>query len=488
MDSSIITYTRKWIVLGKIRALLLTALLLQCNLVIAAGNELVLKEGQSRSITTREKIDTVFISDPSVADYKVIGSKKIVLFAKSNGLTELTLYGKKTKILKKLSISVDSVGASLVSKINKLYPGTNIQIERYMMGKKLTYIIKGNVANEELRDQVYETVGSLVGEQLKEDETKYKNDSGSDSGGSVSEINMSHLSKKHWDNVIDRMTVQAFSQQVNVKLTVVEVTKQFTDALGIEWSSLTLDSIINGGSAANSAGVFNLIGFKGGFDSGNISTLINAVKNDSIAKVLAQPNLTVLSGEYASFLVGGEIPIVVDSGGSSSTSVQYKEYGIRLNIGAKVNRADKIRLFVSNELSNVTGSYTYNSYSIPTINTRRTQSTIELADGDSFVIGGLLSETDRESLSKIPFAGDIPVLGAFARSSQTGREKSELVVFATVKLVKPTSSLNDSQLPVPQFHKTSVEKLFFNTGVADEHKDRLENDDKTFLSNGGFIH
>lgn len=492
MKKVMMLFSKRWLRPCKIITFFVCALFLQSNSVIAADTGLMLRAGQSRSVALKEKIDTVFISDPSVADYKVIGDKKIVLYAKSNGLTELTIYGKKAKILKKMNISVDNVGSSLVDKVNNLYPGAHIQVERYMNGKKLTYVIKGNVASEELRDQIYETIGSLVGEQRKEDEVSYNaGSSGSGSGngaGSVSDINLSHLSKKHWDNVIDRMSVQAFSQQVNVKLTVVEVTKQFTDALGIEWSSLTLDSIINGGSTANTAGVFNLIGLKGGFDSGNISTLINAVKNDSIARVLAQPNLTVLSGEYASFLVGGEIPIVVDSGGSSSTSVQYKEYGIRLNIGAKVNRADKIRLFISNELSNVTGSYTYNSYSIPTINTRRTQSTIELADGDSFVIGGLLSETDRESLSKIPFAGDIPVLGAFARSSQTEREKSELVVFATVKLVKPTSSLNDSQLPIPQFHKTSVEKLFFNTDVAQEHKDRLESDSKTFISNGGFIH
>ncbi|HDG1684033.1 TPA: pilus assembly protein N-terminal domain-containing protein, partial [Kluyvera ascorbata] len=410
------------------------------------------------------------------ADYKVIDNKKIVLFAKKVGVADLTVYGKKGKVLNKMSIAVDSFGNSLTDKVNKQFPGTNIQIERYMSGDKLTYILKGDVATEEVRDQIYNTVGSLVGTEKKENEVSHGDDK------------VELLSKTQWDNVIDRMTILSSPQQVNVKLTVVEVTKQFTDALGIEWSSLTLDSIINGGSAANSAGVFSLIGFKGGFDAGNISTVINAVKNDSIARVLAQPNLTVLSGEYATFLVGGEIPIVVDSGGDSSTSVQYKEYGIRLNIGAKVNRTDKIRLYISNELSNVTGSYTYNSYAIPTINTRKTQSTIELADGDSFVIGGLLSESDRESLSKVPYAGDIPILGAFARSSQTEREKSELVVFATVKLVKPIPASENYKLPVPEFHKTTVDKLFFNVGVADEHNDELDkNEGIGFISRGGFI-
>ncbi|WP_369709852.1 type II and III secretion system protein family protein [Kluyvera ascorbata] len=443
---------------------------------MASAEDVVLKEGQARNISVSQAIDTVFISNPDIADYKVIDNKKIVLFAKKVGVADLTVYGKKGKVLNKMSIAVDSFGNALTDKVNKQFPGTNIQIERYMSGDKLTYILKGDVATEEVRDQIYNTVGSLVGTDKKENQVSHGDD------------NVELLSKTRWDNVIDRMTILSSPQQVNVKLTVVEVTKQFTDALGIEWSSLTLDSIINGGSAANNTGVFSLIGFKGGFDAGNISTVINAVKNDSIARVLAQPNLTVLSGEYATFLVGGEIPIVVDSGGDSSTSVQYKEYGIRLNIGAKVNRTDKIRLYISNELSNVTGSYTYNSYAIPTINTRKTQSTIELADGDSFVIGGLLSESDRESLSKVPYAGDIPILGAFARSSQTEREKSELVVFATVKLVKPIPASENYKLPVPEFHKTTVDKLFFNIGVADEHNDELDkNEGIGFISRGGFI-
>lgn len=448
---------------------------------LAFGEDLVLKEGQAKNISATQKIDTVFISNPTVADYKVINNTKIVIYAKEIGVADLTIYGEKGKVLKKISIAVDGIGSALAEKVNKQYPGTHIQIERFMNADKLAYIIKGDVANEELRDQIYETVGSLVGTEGKLREIKLKN-------GGKEESDVDMLARKRWDNVIDRMTILSSPQQVNVKLTVVEVTKQFTDALGIEWSSLTLNSIINGGASTNPAGVFSLIGFKGGFDAQNISTVINAVKDDSIARVMAQPNLTVLSGESANFLVGGEIPIVADGGDDNETTITYKEYGIRLNIGAKVNRSDKIRLFISNELSNITGSYTYNSYAIPTINTRRTQSTIELADGDSFVISGLLSESDKESLSKVPFAGDIPILGAFARNSQTEREKSELVVFATVKLVKPISATENYQIPTPQFHKTSVNKLFFNVGVADEHKDRLTRDEgREFISRGGFV-
>jgi len=266
---------------------------------LAFGEDLVLKEGQAKNISATQKIDTVFISNPTVADYKVINNTKIVIYAKEIGVADLTIYGEKGKVLKKISIAVDGIGSALAEKVNKQYPGTHIQIERFMNADKLAYIIKGDVANEELRDQIYETVGSLVGTEGKLREIKLKN-------GGKEESDVDMLARKRWDNVIDRMTILSSPQQVNVKLTVVEVTKQFTDALGIEWSSLTLNSIINGGTSTNPAGVFSLIGFKGGFDAQNISTVINAVKDDSIARVMAQPNLTVLSGESANFLVGGK--------------------------------------------------------------------------------------------------------------------------------------------------------------------------------------
>jgi len=292
------------------------------------------------------------------------------------------------------------------------------------------------------------------------------------------------MHQKKFSNIINKISLPS-ANQVNVKLTVVEVTKDFTDNLGIDWSSLTLSSMINGGADFNSAGTFNLLGFKGGFDARNISTVINAINNDSIAKIMAQPNLTVLSGETASFLVGGEIPIVSqDKNGSSS--VQYKEYGIKLNVAAKVENSKKIKLFIGNELSDISGSYAFNENKIPTLRTRRENSTIELADGDSFAIGGLLSEKDEENLSKIPFIGDIPILGALVRDAKTNKSKTDLVVFATVNLVKPTPS-QSAVVMLPTYRKSSVEQLFFNTGGGGSwEKGSLNREVSNFLDEGGF--
>lgn len=458
----------------------LFVLLIFCVFSLGARAEVVnLKPGQSKTLRFASAVNTVFVSDPAVADYKILNDKNIVLYARKLGSTELVVYGPQAKILMNLSVDVDPFLSDIRQRVAREYPGSTVEVKRFQNADKATWILSGTVPDEETRDGVYQLVGSLVG----------SGDGGGKSNGSnASSENTRFAIAKVYNNVINRLQLPS-SNQVNVKLTVVEVSKEFTDNLGIEWSSLTLDSIINGGGnggmTTNSPGVFNLLGFRRGFDVGNISTLINAVKNDSIARVLAQPNLTVLSGESASFLVGGEIPIMVKD--QDSVTVQYKEYGIRLNITAKVEKRQKIRLFVSNELSSVNGSYAYNDYQIPTMRTRRSSSTIELADGDSFVIGGLLSEADKESLTKVPFIGDIPVLGALARSSMTERSKSELVVFATVNLVKPQSEAAARNMSLPSFRRSSVEKLFFNVGVDQKmREERLNSDAGRFLEQGGF--
>lgn len=452
-------------------------LLLLSSLFPATASELYLKPGQSKTLQVKEAINTVFISDPAVADYKILNDKSVVLYAKKLGASELTVYGSNARALLSVSISVDPFLGDIHQRVASVYPGSQVQVKRFLNEGKATWILTGTVPDEDTRDGIYQLVGSLVGTGGDKQELKAEDSESTISGNRFS-------STSQYENVINRLMLPA-SNQVNVKLTVVEVSKEFTDNIGIDWSSLTLDSIINRGSAVNSAGVFNLLGFRRGFDASNISTVINAIKNDSVARVLAQPNLTVLSGESASFLVGGEIPIMIRD--QDAVTVQYKEYGIRLNIAAKVEKRDKIRLFVSNELSSTDGSYAYNDYQIPTMRTRRSSSTIELADGDSFVIGGLLSEEDKEALTKVPFIGDIPILGALARHSSTERTKSELVVFATVKLVKPAPASSSQRLPLPVYKRSSAESLFFGVGVNQTmREERLSRDGSSFMEQGGF--
>lgn len=440
---------------------LLKPVILLLMLFSGVCSALTLSPGQAQTINLNENVDSVFISDPDVADYKVINTRKVVVHAKKHGVAEVTMYGDEGQILTDFTIKVDPFIDELNKKILREYPNSKVDISVFFNSGKATYVLNGTVADDDAKETIYQIVGSLVGG----DSTSYD----AETGLSASADAM--LSKKKYYNVINKLDVLT-TNQINVQLSVVEVEKSFSDSLGIEWS---------GASKGGGIGMFMFNGFQGGFDARNINTLISAINNDKVARILAQPNLSVLSGESASFLVGGEIPIPVES--DQSISVTYKEYGIKLNISAKVEKQSRVRLSVANEISNVSGSFGFGNTQIPVLKTRKSSSTIELHDGQSFVIGGLLNEEDIESLGKIPFIGDIPVLGALARNAKTSRARTELIIVATVNLVKPVSS--KSQIMVPYYNKTSSANLFINLDVDKKTREgRLEN--KNIMSNGGF--
>lgn len=442
-----------------------------------------LKPGQSKTIKSNEAIGTVFVSDPEIADYRVVGDSTVVLYAKKRGYSELTIYGLNEQILMMHSFEVDPIVPDLHYRIKKEFPDSNIRVSSIVGsgidGGKTSYLLSGTAPDDVTRDRIYTLVGSAVGVDPIDETVEYQY-----SGGSG---DIRFMRNRKFHNIVDRIQITK-NNQVNVKLTLVEVSKEFTDSLGIEWQNLTLKSMVGGGVDLSSIGTFNLLGLKHGFDINNIATVIRAVQNDKLAKILAEPNLTVLSGETASFLVGGEIPIVSRGAQDDSPSITYKEYGIKLNVGAKISN-DTIRLIIDNEFSSVSGKYSFSDYDIPTLNTRRVKSTIELKDGDSFIISGLISEQDVESLVKIPFIGDIPILGALARSTSTSRSKTELVVFATVNLVNPPDSFQDAY--IPSFERTDFRNLFFNYKNNHDKQGSREfpftNESTEFLGRVGFL-
>lgn len=477
---SIFNFNKKNIKLP--RVLILLSLLIP-NLVLAEVH--YLQVGQSTTMTLPKKIRTVFITKESVANYEVIGDKKLIIYGKRNGLTNLLVYDDQDNIILDDNIIVDPVLSQVSFKLKQDFPNSNVIIERYAGDNdKQVYVVKGTVPDSVTKRRIIDFIGVMVGTESTE--TKYTLDN--DNGSSSSSNDVDFLNRTVYKNIIDRIVVTEESQ-VNVKLTFVEVSKKFSDAIGIEWSNLTIDSQKGGGFESNDFGNFTLLGIKHGFDIGNITTVIRAIKNDELAKVLAEPNLSVLSGETASFLVGGEIPIVKSEGNNGGTSVEYKNYGIQLQIGARVNEDKRIRLIIASEYSNIAGSYQFNNYNIPTLSTRRSSSTIDVSDGDSFVIAGLIDEQDSEKLSRIPFLSEIPILGALARSTNTSRSKTELVIFVTVNLVSPKKSFDNVDLPI--FERTDSVNLFFNikNNMSKQLKNSLPitNESEKFINYMGFV-
>ncbi|PWB29763.1 secretin [Pseudomonas sp. SDI] len=181
---------------------------------------------------------------------------------------------------------------------------------------------------------------------------------------------------------------------------------------------------------------FNIV-WGGG--SSRFLAAIDALEQTGFAYTLARPSLVVLSGLTASFLAGGEIPIPVPSSGSDNVSIEYKEFGIRLALSPTVISRNRINLKVAPEVSELDYSkqVTIAGTVVPGLNIRRTDTSISLADGESFIISGLISSSTRSAVDKFPGLGDIPVLGAFFRQSQLKREETELLMIVTPHLVQP---------------------------------------------------
>jgi pilus assembly protein CpaC len=190
-----------------------------------------------------------------------------------------------------------------------------------------------------------------------------------------------------------------------------------------------------------------------GAPSANLEAYLQALAENRFVRLLAEPNLVAVSGEQATFLVGGEFPVPIVQGsvvgGGSTITVQYKEFGVRLNFRPQVLGQGRIRLEVAPEVSELSeiGALKQNGFTVPGIVTRRSNTTVELASGQSFALAGLLRSKDQARSSKVPFLGDVPVLGALFRSVRYEQDQTELVVMVTAELVEP---LEDGRmLPLP---------------------------------------
>ena len=178
---------------------------------------------------------------------------------------------------------------------------------------------------------------------------------------------------------------------------------------------------------------------------GNMSTSIRAMQTNGALRALAEPNLIAMDGQVASFLAGGEFPIpVVQSGGGgggSAVTIQFKEYGIRLNFKPTIIDEDHIRLELEPEVSTIdfANGVRFQGFVVPALRTRRARTGVELRDGQSFALAGLLDNSETRSLSKVPVIGDIPILGNLFKSTQFQKQETELVFIVTADLVKPVN-------------------------------------------------
>lgn len=424
---------------------------------VSAGELLSLDKGAAKTINVKRNIDTVFVADTQIADYKVIANGKLVIYGIGRGATSIIAYDRTGNEIYNAEVVVNKSLRLLKQTLIARYPDEEIKLTN--IGEQI--VIDGVVSSEEIKNKVYRHVG----EMLKKSKQRNTFELASGDAGDPLDYTATYV----FEDIINNLKVLA-TDQINVKLTVAEVSSSFLTELGVSYAEQNGKSIGDAGKFVNK--ILD-------FSAQDIVAVISASGNDSIGRVLAEPNLSVISGESASFLVGGEIPITVRD--NDGISVTYKEYGVKLSMVAKVTDSENIRLSLVPEVSSIDKTNGVNSglISVPSLRTRKAQTTVQLKDGQSFVLAGLLTSEEQESIAKIPYLGDIPILGALFSKTNTERRKTELIIVATVNLVDP---VKETDIKLPKFERTSDLERLLRLDLSDVDDEELENTIKA----GGF--
>ncbi|WP_064604984.1 type II and III secretion system protein family protein [Photobacterium sp. J15] len=440
-----------------LKIVLTLACMIACVNSVSASELINIDKGAAKTVKVSRKIETVFVSDPKVADYKVIDSTKVVIYGVDIGDATVIIYDRGGNEVYNAELVVNKSLRAVKQTLIARYPEEKIQIHN--LGDQV--VLDGIVSSEEIKIQIYRTVGEMLKKEKTVNTLEIKGP-GAEEGKTLD-----YTSTYVYEGVINNLKVLA-TEQINVKLTVAEVSSSFLTKLGVKYSDMF--TYPDTGS---------VIQHVLDFTAKDIVAIISAKNDDKIGQVLAEPNLSVISGETASFLVGGEIPLAVRD--RDGVTIIYKEYGIKLSMVAKVTDSDNIRLTMMPEVSSLDESFTQNNAyaSLPALKTRKAQTTVQLKDGQSFVLAGLLTTEEMESLSKVPILGDIPLLGSMFRHTESNKIKTELIIVATVNLVNPVKT---KKLKLPRYHSTSdLERLLRIdlSGIGDSEL-------KQTMQNGGF--
>jgi pilus assembly protein CpaC len=297
--------------------------------------------------------------------------------------------------------------------------------------------------------------------------------------------------------VIDNLTVLG-GIQVNVRLRIAEISRSITRQLGFNWQALgsgpgwrfglrtgaavssTISPLLPLGLAPLAGATAAPNQFGAGFTSGNklwdVNAVIDALAGDQLITILAEPNLTALSGETASFLAGGEFPVPIagnTTNGQTTITVEFKSFGVSLAVVPTVMSPTLLNLRVRPEVSELSTNGAVSvpvsggTLTIPALTVRRAETTIEVGSGQSFAIAGLLQKTSLDNTNALPWIGEVPVIGALFKSNDFQRGESELVIIVTPYIVQPAPNPSTLRTPVDGFRPaTDLDRILFGRQLA----------------------
>lgn len=379
---------------------------------------------EAKMISLSQDAKSIFISNTHIADYQPMTNTKIMVFGMQAGTATITILNAQERVIYNNKIRVVHDTQELDQLITNQFPEASVQTES--LGGKLW--LKGAVPTPAMAHSIVNVAKGYLSPTIALEQTETSSSSSSNS--SSNESNTAN------EELVNQLVV-TMPTQVNLRVRIAEVSRNVSNKLGIKWGSLE--------SGAGSF-LYTKAWDVSSWGKPTLSALIDALASDGTMSILAEPNLTAMSGEEADFLVGGEIPLPLIIG--DTATVEYKRFGVNLNFKPVVLGPDRISLKVSPEVSSVSvdNQTTLNGVVYPSFSSRRATTTIELASGQSFALGGLLQSSEIDQIQKLPGAGDIPILGGLFRSNEYQRRETELIIIATAYLVDPVRS---DTLPLP---------------------------------------
>lgn len=400
-------------------------------------HRIFLPMSQSVTVQVNQNLGDMVVADNKIADAQPMTDRTLYVIGKGAGTTSINLFSEDRRSLGVIEVEVGVDVDDMAQAIRQVAPRSRV------------------------------TIGSVNGKVRLGGRVK--------DGAQLSEI-LQVAQQYGPDAIINAIEIED-SQQVNLEVRVLEVSRNAGRELGVSLRAKSDGSTTGNGLSSGPPVVPSLAGAGALFATGNapfasmiarvidagvnVDVMIRALEDKRLARRLAEPNLTALSGEEASFLAGGEVPIPVAQD-ENKISIEFKEFGVKLRFTPIVLENGKINLRLAPEVSEVdpTVSIRVNDIDIPAFSTRKASTVVELRDGQSFAIAGLLQSTNRKLQSQVPWLGQVPVIGALFRSSSYIKNETDLVIIVTPRLVRPTRPGQELATPLDKTRPANDPEYF----------------------------
>jgi pilus assembly protein CpaC len=429
------------------------------TIVINGGSlsKITMQPGTTRTVRTNRKFSDLVVGDPEIADIVPLSEQSLYIQGKAPGLTNISIYNASKSLLGVIEVRVQLNFDDVVRAIRATSPASQVSVSNINNRIRLS----GSVSNAVELTKVLEVAQQFSDAPL-----------------------------------INALSVRG-PQQVALEVRVLEASRSIGRDLGINWvgrstngNVSTSGSRVQVGVDEATGGLVSVLGSgasaaqQGALPFGTliakvletagirIDTIIDALEGKGLVRRLAQPNLTTISGETARFHVGGEVPIqtAISNAGGVATSTDYRPFGVRLEFVPTVLDNSRVNLRVMTEVSDIDNAISVNGN--PGFTSRRAEAVIELRDGQSFAMAGLLENVDTRDISQLPWLGQMPVLGALFRSTSFQKRETDLVIVVTPRLVRPVRP--DEKLSSPLDHTRPANDVeMFALGMLEVNKKML---------------